>query len=327
MALRTGLRKLAPAVFGSSRWAMQTAEGGLSTGFAASGLLPVGEIAAPMGSRNISLLAVKNRMKVVKNIQKITKAMKMVAASKLRRAQMKTEKSRGMWQPMAKLLGDSPALEGKSPLTVVISSDRGLCGGINTTSVKYGRAFYNLSGKAEGSSPAMVVLGEKAKVQLMRTHSSAVAYNAWDLTKVPLNFTLACELADAIQATKPYDVCRIIFNYYKSAIQFNPTVFTLVSAEEAEKRRTEDEALNGYKFVGGTHMSDLIEFQFASALYNGLNENTCSEQGARMAAMDSSTRNATEVLGKLTVSYNRSRQAGITTELIEIITIGICTGT
>eukprot|EP00898_Chlorokybus_atmophyticus_P001160 jgi/Chlat1/2044/Chrsp17S02522 len=277
---------------------------------------------APFGARHASQLAVKNRMKSVTNIQKITKAMKMVAASKLRNAQNKVEESRGVFKPIIRLLGDEPGVDVKRNLTIAVTSDKGLCGGINSTVVKYSRGTHNLLSTDPEKEDHIVVIGEKGKVQLQRVLAPALAMSAGDVQKVAITFSLASEIADEILKTTPYDAARIIFNRFVNSVTFTPAMTTVLSAEEIARDARDNEELNAYQFVGVTQdafLTDIAEFQLASTLLNGMLENACSEHGARMSAMDNSTRNASDMLERLTLDYNRSRQARITTELIEII--------
>lgn len=279
----------------------------------------------PMGARSVSTQAVRNRMKSVKNIQKITKAMKMVAASKLRAVQVRTENSRGIWQPFTALLGDNPSVDVKKNVIVAITSDKGLCGGINSTSVKVSKALYKLTSGPEKETK-YVVLGEKGKVQLVRDSKNSIEMNITELQKNPLNYTQVSVLADDILKNMEFDALRIIYNKFQSVVSFLPTVSTILSPETVEK---ESEAggklgsLDFYEIEGGDTkaevLQNLAEFQFSCVLFNAVLENACSELGARMSAMDSSSRNAGEMLDRLTLTYNRTRQASITTELIEII--------
>ncbi|KAJ8458477.1 hypothetical protein OPV22_031403 [Ensete ventricosum] len=296
-----------------------------NSSFAArSAILSYSEL-GPMGARSISTQAVRNRMKSVKNIQKITKAMKMVAASKLRSVQVRTENSRGFWQPFTALLGDNPSVDVKKNVIVTITSDKGLCGGINSTSVRVSKALYKLTSGPEKETK-YVVLGEKGKVQLARDSKNSIEMNITELQKNPLNYTQVSVLADDILKNVEYDALRIIYNKYQSVVSFLPTVSTILSPETVEK---ESEAggklgiLDSYEIEGGDTkaevLQNLAEFQFSCVLFNASLENACSEMGARMSAMDSSSRNAGEMLDRLTLTYNRTRQASITTELIEII--------
>ncbi|KHG00461.1 ATP synthase subunit gamma, mitochondrial [Gossypium arboreum] len=223
-------------------------------------------------------------MKSVKNIQKITKAMKMVAASKLRAIQTKTENSRGLWQPFTALLGDLPGADVKKNVVVTISSDKGLCGGINSTSVKISKGLHKLNSGPEKETK-YVILGEKAKAQLVRDSKKDIELIITELQKNPLNYTQIVE-REAESGGKLGDL----------------------DSYEVEGGETKGEILQ-----------NLAEFQFSCTMFNAVLENACSEQGARMSAMDSSSRNAGDMLDRLTLTYNRTRQASITTELIEII--------
>lgn len=277
------------------------------------------------GARSISTQIVRNRMKSVKNIQKITKAMKMVAASKLRGVQSKTENSRGLWQPFVALLGDGFSVDVKKNVVITVSSDKGLCGGINSTSVKVSKALTKVYSGPEKETK-YVILGEKGKAQLVRDSKNSIELSISELQKNPLNYTQVAVLADDILKNVEFDALRIVFNKFHSVVSFPPTVSTVLSPEVVEK---ESEAggrlgdLDLYEIEGGETKSEVLqnlsEFQFSCVLFNAVLENGCSELGARMSAMDSSSKNAGEMLDRLTLTYNRTRQASITTELIEII--------
>lgn len=277
-----------------------------------------------LGVRCISTQVVRNRMKSVKNIQKITKAMKMVAASKLRAIQTRAENSRGLWQPFTALLGDTPSVDVKKNVIVTISADKGLCGGINSTSVKISRAMHKLNSGPEKENK-YVVLGEKAKAQLVRDSKKDIELIMTELQKNPLNYTQVSVIADDILKNVEFDALRIVYNKFQSVVSFLPTVSTVLSPEvverEAESGKLGD--LDSYEVEGAETkaevLQNLTEFQFSCVMFNAVLENATSEQGARMSAMDSSSRNAGEMLDRLTLTYNRTRQASITTELIEII--------
>ncbi|XP_030533772.1 ATP synthase subunit gamma, mitochondrial [Rhodamnia argentea] len=291
---------------------------------ARSSLLPEEEV--PFGARSISTQVVRNRMKSVKNIQKITKAMKMVAASKLRAIQTRAENSRGLWQPFVALLGDTPSIDVKKNVIVTVSSDKGLCGGINSTSVRVSKGLHKLNSGPE-KKPKYVVVGEKAKVQLIRDSRKDIHLTITELPKIPLNYTQVSVLADDIIKNVEFDALKIVFNKFHSVVSFIPTVATVLSPEVVEREVESGSGklgeLDSYEIEGsstrGETLQNLAEFQFSCVLFNAVLENSCSEMGARMSAMDSSSRNAGEVLDRLTLTYNRTRQASITTELIEII--------
>ncbi|XP_011013255.1 PREDICTED: ATP synthase subunit gamma, mitochondrial-like [Populus euphratica] len=288
-----------------------------------SSLIP--EDHAPLGLRSISTQVVRNRMKSVKNIQKITKAMKMVAASKLRLIQTRAENSRGLWQPFTALLGDAPSVDAKKNVIVTVSSDKGLCGGINSTAVKISRAFNKLTLSPEKETK-YVILGEKAKAQLIRDSKKNIAICMTELQRNPLNYTQVSVLADDVLKNVEYDALRIVFNKFQSVVSFLPTMATVLSPEVVEREAESGGRLgdlDSYEIEGGETkgeiLQNLAEFQFSCVLFNAVMESACSEQGARMSAMDSSSRNAGDMLDRLTLTYNRTRQASITTELTEII--------
>lgn len=270
--------------------------------------------------RHASQLAVKQRMRSVQNIAKITSAMKMVAASKMRVAQINTEKSRGLLTPFIKLLGDLPAVEVETNVAVPVTTDKGLCGGINSTVSKYARGTLKAFNE-EGQHSELVVIGEKGKAQLQRDQASHIKETIADVGKVRITFAQVSAIAEELMKTE-YDAARIIFNRFSSAISFKPTVATVLSPDALEKEVESGGKLDVYEMEGpdrGELLQDLAEFQLAATLNNALLENNCSEQASRMSAMESSTKNAKEMLDKLTLSYNRTRQAAITTELTEII--------
>ncbi|KAK1295709.1 hypothetical protein QJS10_CPB15g01432 [Acorus calamus] len=249
----------------------------------------------------------------------------MVAASKLRSAQVRTENSRGLWQPFAALLGDSPSVDVKKNVIITISSDKGLCGGINSTSVKFSKALHKITSGPDKETK-YVIVGEKGKVQLVRDSKKDIELTIAEMQKNPLNYTQVAVIADHILKNVEYDALRIIFNKFRSVVQFYPTVTTVLSPEIVERESESGGKLgdlDSYETEGaetkGEILQNLAEFQFSCVLYSAALENACSELGARMSAMDSSSRNAGQMLDRLTLTYNRTRQASITTELIEII--------
>jgi F-type H+-transporting ATPase subunit gamma len=266
------------------------------------------------------LIAVKQRMKSVASIQKITKAMKMVAASKMRSAQANVEKSRGISAPFLKLLGDMPNAKGDKAIFIPITSDRGLCGGINTTICKYTRASMRTVGD-EASEKSIVIFGEKGRTQLQRDQREHIKALIADTGKVRMTFPQVCAIAEEVLKTE-YDVTRVIFNRFVSAISYKPTIATVLSPDALEKEAEAGASIDQYELEGPERpefLQDLAEFHLATTLFSSMLESNCSEQSSRMNAMENSTKNAGEMLGKLTLFYNRTRQASITTELIEII--------
>jgi len=277
--------------------------------------------------RHASNQAVKQRIRAIKNIGKITKAMKMVAASKMRNAQNAVETSRGIVDPFVRLFGDHPAISAPKSVTVAITSDRGLCGGLNSNISKYTRALLRMNETgADGAvkEQTVVSIGDKGRSQLLRTDSQLYALSVADTYKVRVTFAQASLIAEELLKNNP-DVIRIVYNKFRSAISFKPTVATVLLPDFMEQQASEPSGnkLDAYEMEASAERSDtlrdLAEFQLASTLFNAMLENNCSEHASRMSAMENSTKSAGEMLGKLTLAYNRKRQATITTELIEII--------
>jgi len=277
---------------------------------------------APFGVRH-SLQQVKMRMRSVGNTKKITAAMKMVAASKMRVSERVSEQSRGMIDPFVKLLPDCPNVDAPKNMVVPITSDKGLCGGINSTVVKYVRQINNVIhlGENEEKETIIAIVGEKGKPQMVRTDAQRIVYTAADATKQKPTFALASMVAEDLLKSQP-DVTRVVFNRFVSAVSYLPTIATVLSPEYLEKEMEAGSAMDQYEVEGpeGSELlMDLSEFHLAATMYNAIAENASSENASRVAAMESSTKNASEMLQKLTLLYNRSRQAAITNELIEII--------
>jgi F-type H+-transporting ATPase subunit gamma len=265
----------------------------------------------------VSLQIVQQRMKSVGNIQKITAAMKMVAASRLKGAQTRMEKSRGLVVPLIRMLGDLPGIVTDTTMVVPVSSDKGLCGGINTTVVKYSKVVAGLEPKT-----TMTIVGEKARAQLGKGNSDKVNGTIVDISKIPMTFATASMVANTILA-EGAQKHQIVFNKFQSVISFRPTVATVYSSDEYEKAAEAGQIkFDEYEMEGperSEFLLDLAEFNMGVVMYNALLENSTSELGSRMQSMENSTKNAKDMLGKLTLLYNRTRQASITTELIEII--------
>ena len=211
-------------------------------------------------------------------------------------------------------------MEAEKTMVVPVSSDKGLCGGINSTVVKYSKVVCGLS---EGSDKtSMTIVGEKARGQLSKVYAETVKNVIVDLSKVPLTFATASLVTDSILA-QGAQKHQIVYNRFQSVISFKPTVASVYSSEEYEKAAEEGHIkFDEYEMEGperSEFLLDLSEFNMGAVLYNALLENSTSELGSRMQSMENSTKNAKDMLEKLTLLYNRTRQASITTELIEII--------
>ncbi|WP_341909950.1 F0F1 ATP synthase subunit gamma [Ferrovibrio terrae] len=288
-----------------------------------------------------SLKSLRVRINSVKSTQKITKAMKMVAASKLRRAQEAAEAARPYAERMASIMASLSAAQtgsdtapklmigtGKDQvhLLIVATAERGLCGAFNSSIVKLARRkIEELT--AQGKTVKILCVGKKGRDQLRRDHASKIA-DTVDLSKVKkVGFSEAQEIADRVLAmfdAGEFDVAHVFYNNFKSVISQIPTAQQLIPAMISGTNAAAgapDLAGGIYEFEPDeeTILDQLLPRNLSMQVYRALLENAASEQGARMSAMDNATRNAGEMIKKLTTVYNRSRQAQITKELIEII--------
>jgi F-type H+-transporting ATPase subunit gamma len=278
-----------------------------------------------------SLKDLKNRIGSVKNTRKITKAMQMVAAAKLRRAQEAAEAARPYAERMGAVIASLAAGQGEGGpkllagngrdqihLLVVMTSERGLCGGFNSSIVKLARArAAELAG--QGKTVKILTVGKKGREQLKRDWSQAFVGHV-DLSEVKrVGYQnaqgIAREVMAAFEAGEA-DVVTIFYNRFQSVISQIPTEQQIIPAKfEASASN----ALYDYEPSEEAILADLLPRGVATQIFTALLENGASEQGARMSAMDNATRNAGDMINKLTIQYNRSRQAAITKELIEII--------
>ena len=281
-----------------------------------------------------SLKALKLRIGSVKNTRKITKAMQMVAAAKLRRAQEAAEAARPYAERMTTVMAglaasvggaaDAPRLlagtgSDKVHLLVVMTAERGLCGGFNSTIVRLARATaQRLLG--EGKTVKILTVGKKGREQLKRDMADHFVGHV-DLGEVKkLGYEDARRIAMDVIArfeAGEFDVATIFYNRFQSVISQIPTAQQVIPAKfEAAATQA---ALYDYEPGEEAILADLLPRGVATQVFGALLENAASEQGARMSAMDNATRNAGDMINRLTIQYNRSRQAAITKELIEII--------
>lgn len=261
----------------------------------------------------------KIRIKSITSIQKITKAMKMVAASKLRMVQKNLELIRPHFQAMDKMMQEINSFSvanDERRLFLVISSDRGLCGGINTNLIKLTKSMVSKSIQ-DDSKVSLLVLGEKGKDSLQRTHGHYMNYSLSELTKKPANFISSSLVVENILSSD-YTSCVFLYNKFQSAIsqlpvcEFFPSKSNVnVSFDNIHDYEVEEDKSDV--------LNNLYEYYLAIKVQYSLLQNATSEQGARMNAMDSASRNASDILDRLTLIYNKARQAAITGELIEII--------
>ena len=291
-----------------------------------------------------SLKDLRTRINSVKSTQKITSAMKMVAAAKLRRAQEQAEAARPYAERMERMLGSVAASLGSSEgappllagtgkddvhLLVVATSDRGLCGGFNSSIVREARKLIREL-TAAGKTVRILCVGRKGRGQLARDHGSLIVDTIDDVGRPRLGFDDAQAIANrllALYGEDGFDICTVVYNRFQSVITQIVTVQQLIpfgpptegEGEESDESAGGAKAIYEFEPEEGEILETLLPLNLSVQVYRALLENAASEQGARMAAMDNATRNAGDMIDRLTLDYNRSRQAAITSELIEII--------
>ena len=284
-----------------------------------------------------SLDDLRKRITSVKSTQKITKAMKMVAAAKLRKAQEMAEKGRPysdkmdvIIQNLSKAINDpsnAPKLlvgtgEDKTHLCVVMTADRGLCGGFNTNICKLAKKYFDEAIKSS-KNLKIITVGTKWLDQLKRDYGKYIIKKINLKDKKKLTFLDAEEIGKQIVElfkNKEFDKCFIFYNKFKNVISQIPQQQQVIPAKIEEKLK-KDEEMPSYEFEPDEDeiLDDLLPKNISTQIFKAFLENSASEQGSRMTAMDNATRNAGDLVDKLTINYNRSRQAAITKELIEII--------
>ncbi|WP_249692639.1 F0F1 ATP synthase subunit gamma [Stappia sp. WLB 29] len=284
-----------------------------------------------------SLKDLRNRIASVKATQKITKAMQMVAAAKLRRAQEAAEAARPYAERMEAVLANlASAFEGRDDaprllagtgkddvhLLLVATAERGLCGGFNSSIAKLARERAK-SLLAQGKTVKIVCVGKKGFDSLKRDLGSHVVKTI-ELRHVKrVGFENAEEIGTLVREmfdAGEFDVCTLFYARFQSVISQIPTAQQLIPATFGEAAKVaQTDAVYEYEPDEGEILADLLPRNISVQIFRGLLENAASEQGARMSAMDNATRNAGDMINKLTLNYNRQRQAQITKELIEII--------
>ena len=284
-----------------------------------------------------SLDELKKRISSVKSTQKITKAMKMVAAAKLRRAQESAEKGSPYSDKMNNIIlnlsnnitdiENSPRLlagtgESKVYLCVVMTSDRGLCGGFNTNIIKKAKSYFQKI-TSEGKTLKIITVGSKGYDQLKRVYKNNIIEKISFKESKNANYFDADKVGKIIInkfEKKEFDVCTIFYNQFKNVINQIPQEQQIIPLKSS-KRVEENSAQDNYEFEPEEDeiLNNLLPKNISTQIFKAMLENSASEQCSRMSAMDNATRNAGEMVDRLTIEYNRSRQAAITKELIEII--------
>ena len=283
-----------------------------------------------------SLDDLKKRIKSVKSTQKITKAMKMVAAAKLRKAQENAEKGRPYSKKMqniilnlTKTINDpesAPKLlvgTGKDQiyLCVVLTADRGLCGGFNSNICKLAKTQFKKI-LSEGKNLKIISVGSKSLDLIKRDYGKYIVKKINFKEKKKLSFQDAESIGNEIVKLfngKEFDKCIIFYNKFKNVMTQIPQIHQVIPAKKDEQLKEEQNLFYEFEPEEDEILEDLLPKNISTQIYKGFLENSASEQGSRMTAMDNATRNAGDLVEKLTINYNRSRQAAITKELIEII--------
>ena len=286
-----------------------------------------------------SLKFLRNRISSVKSTQKITKAMKMVAAAKLRKAQQNAENARPYSEKLNSIISNlknsvtdmdsAPKLlvgnqKNEIHLCVVLSSDRGLCGGFNTNICRKAKVYFEKI-LNEKKTLKIIVVGGKANDQLKRKYNQYIIDRITLKDEKVVSFGKAQEITDKILnlfTRNEFDICTLFYNQFKSVISQIPQAQQLIPVS-IEQKTNQQSLTNNSEYEYEPDENDILENllpkNIATQIYTAFLENQASEQGSRMTAMDNATRNAGDLIAKLTINYNRTRQAVITKELIEII--------
>ena len=283
-----------------------------------------------------SLDDLKKRIKSVKSTQKITKAMKMVAAAKLRKAQENAEKGRPYSQKMQNIIlnltrsisdpQNAPKLlvgtgKDQTHLCVVLTADRGLCGGFNSNICKLAKSSFKKI-LSEGKNLKIITVGSKGLDQIKREYEKYIVKKFSFKDKKQITFKEAEIIGNEIInlfKKNEFDKCILFYNNFKNVITQIPQAQQIVPADKTPIKENEENLSYEFEPEEDEILEDLLPKNISTQVFKAFLENAASEQGSRMTAMDNATRNAGDLVDKLTINYNRSRQASITKELIEII--------
>lgn len=267
------------------------------------------------GMANLKAIAI--RLKSVKNIQKITQSMKMVSAAKYARAERDLKAARPYGEGAQAFYEHADVKadqDNVKEVYVALTSDRGLCGAIHSSICKKIRS--ELAEKSNLENCGVICVGDKSRAQIARLYAKQILCVGNEIGRLPPQFGDATRIANAILTSDlEADKIKVYYNRFRSVVSYKTTeldVFPLKTVSNAEK-------LTVYDSIDADVLQSYLEFSLASIIYYALKEGACSEQSSRMTAMDNSSKNAGEMIDKLTLTYNRTRQAVITGELIEII--------
>jgi len=283
-----------------------------------------------------SLDDLRKRIVSVKSTQKITKAMKMVDAAKLRKAQESAERGRPYSEKMQNIIlnltrsisdpANAPKLlvgtgKEQAHLCVVMTSDKGLCGGFNSNICRLAKNYF-LKILKEGKTLKIITVGSKGNDQLKREYGKFIIQKLSFKDRKKISFNEADEVGKIILdlfEKNEFDKCVLFYNNFKNVITQIPQAEQIIPAEKKEDSKTSSETFYEFEPDEDEILDDLLPKNISTQVFKAFLENSASEQGSRMTAMDNATRNAGDLVKSLTIVYNRSRQAAITKELIEII--------
>jgi len=279
--------------------------------------------AAAIQTRNAATLKqLAGRMKAIKNMQKITKAMKMVSAAKMRGDQNRLDVGTPFAQPVLDLFERLPREPRPGSMTILaMTSDKGLCGGVNSQVNKNVRQIIT-DEEAAGETVKYVSCGGKGATALKRLYADRYTTTLEEVAKIPFSFTAAAVIAERLIASSPNRL-TLIYNWFKNVAVYRTQKATMITKEDTKAidKLEWSKAMDVYTFEPSIFevWDDLHEFYFGCAIFQAYLNNVLCEQAQRMSAMENASKNAGEVLEKVTIQYNRARQAKITTELCEII--------
>jgi len=269
-------------------------------------------------NRNMATLKhIQMRLKSVKNIQKITQSMKMVSAAKYARAERDLKGARpfgigsAIFYEQAEI--SPPAAEPKE-LLIAMTSDRGLCGAVHTGVARHIRN--DLIARDNPPDSRIFCVGDKSRAVLQRTHGNRFIVSANEIGRIPPTFLDASRVAiEVLNSGFEYTHGSIVYNKFKTVVSYQCSTLPIFSTKTVEAA----EKLVAYDSLDSEVLQDYLEYSLASLIFYTMKESACSEQSSRMTAMDNASKNAGEMIEKLTLTFNRTRQAVITRELIEII--------
>jgi len=272
-------------------------------------------VSIPNAANYATLREIEQRLKSIRNIEKITKTMKIVASTKLTRAQRAMVESRVYGQNANEVFkqAETKAIEGegKKSLLVICSSDKGLCGGIHSGMSRLARKMMT-----EDSSIDLAIIGEKCKAQIGRSNPRNMVISFSAIGRDIPTFSEAQAIADQlVRLPEHYQSIKIMYNKFNNATSYEPVIVEAYSEEAI----TESPNYSAFE-IEGEVLENLREYALANTLYWGLAEGHACEQASRRNAMDNASKNAGDMIVKFTILYNRTRQAVITTELVDIIT-------